>query len=121
MSEILSYGLLAIVIGLVILLIYALTLLKSIQQESAMIRDQAAQIHTQGEVQKEAIGNLDFSVKPEVITAGIAASGETLKGAVAGTMKDLRIAEDIRTIRRSAATVTTAVACLLYTSDAADE
>ena len=110
MSYILSQGLLAIVIGLAILLVYALSLLKSIQQESAMIRNQAAQIHTQGEVHKEAIGNLDFSVKPEVITAGIAASGETLKGAVAGTMKDLRIAEDIGTIRSSADTVANDVA-----------
>ncbi len=75
-----------------------------------MIRDQAVQIHTQGEVQKEAIGNLDFSVKPEVITAGIAASGETLKGAVAGTMKDLKIAEDIGTIRSSADSVASEVA-----------
>ena len=95
-------------------MVYALSLLKSIQQESAMIRDQASQIHTQGEVQKEAIGNLDFSVKPEVITAGIAASGETLKGAVAGTMKELKIAEDIGNIRSSADSV--ASDCLLYTS-----
>ena len=91
MSDMFSYSLLIIVIILAILLVYALSLLKSIQQESAMIRDQASQIHTQGEVQREAIGNLDFSVKPEVITAGIAASGEVLKGAVAGTMKDLKI------------------------------
>ena len=110
MSEMLSFGLLVIVIGLAMLLVYALSLLKSIQQESNLIRDQAALIHTQGEVQKEAIGNLDFSVKPEVITAGIAASGETLKGAVAGTMKDLRIAEDIGTIRSSADTVANEVA-----------
>ena len=110
MSDTLSYGLLAIVIGLAILLVYALSLLKSIQQESAMIRDQASQIHTQGEVQKEAIGNLDFSVKPEVITAGIAASGETLKGAVAGTMKELKIAEDIGNIRSSADSVASEVA-----------
>jgi len=110
MSDMLSYGLLAIVIGLAILLVYALSLLKSIQQESAMIRDQASQIHTQGEVQKEAIGNLDFSVKPEVITAGIAASGETLKGAVAGTMKELKIAEDIGNIRSSADSVASEVA-----------
>ena len=106
----LSYGLLVTVVSLAFLLVYALSLLKSIQQESAMIRNQAAQIHTQGEVHKEAIGNLDFSVKPEVITAGIAASGETLKGAVAGTMKDLRIAEDIGTIRSSADTVANDVA-----------
>ena len=110
MSDMLSYGLLAIVIGLAILLVYALSLLKSIQQESAMIRNQAAQIHTQGEVQKEAIGNLDFSVKPEVIQAGIAASGETLKGAVAGTMKELKIAEDIGHIRSSAYSVASEVA-----------
>ena len=75
-----------------------------------MIRNQAAQIHTQGEVQKEAIGNLDFSVKPEVIQAGIAASGETLKGAVAGTMKELKIAEDIGHIRSSAYSVASEVA-----------
>jgi len=110
MSDILSQGLLTLVIGLTILLVYALSLLKSIQQESALIRDQAALIHTQGEVQKEAIGNLDFSVKPEVITAGIAASGETLKGAVAGTMKDLKIAEDIGNIRSSADSVAYEVA-----------
>ena len=110
MSDILPYGLLFLVIGLAILLLYALSLLKSIQQESALIRDQAALIHTQGEVQKEAIGNLDFSVKPEVITAGIAASGETLKGAVAGTMKDLKIAEDIGNIRSSADSVAYEVA-----------
>ena len=110
MSDILSQTLLAIVFGLVILLFYALSLLKSIQQESAIIRDQAAQIHTQGEFHKEAIGNLDFSLRPEVITAGIAASGEVLKGAVAGTMKDLRIAEDIGTIRSSADTVANDVA-----------
>jgi len=110
MSDMLSYGLLAIVIGLAILLVYALSLLKSIQLESAMIRNQATQIHTQGEVQKEAIGNLDFSVKPEVIQAGIAASGETLKGAVAGTMKELKIAEDIGNIRSSADSVANEVA-----------
>tara|TARA_B100000678_G_scaffold259048_1_gene239053 strand:- start:276 stop:1334 length:1059 start_codon:yes stop_codon:yes gene_type:complete len=110
MSEMLSYGLLALVIGLAILLIYALSLLKSIQQESNFIREQATIIHTQGEVQKEAIGNLDFSVKPEVITAGIAASGGALKGAVAGTMKDLRISEDIGKIRSSADSVASEVA-----------
>ena len=106
----LSYGLLTIVIGLAILLVYALSLLKSIQQESSMIRDQAAMIHTQGEVQKEAIGNLDFAVKPADITAGIAASGEALKGAVAGTMKDLKISEDIGNIRSSADSVASEVA-----------
>ena len=110
MSDMLSYGLLIILIGLVILLVYALSLLKYIQQESALIRDQASQIHTLGVVQKEAIGNLDFSVKPEVITAGIAASGETLKGAVAGTMKELKIAEDIGNIRSSADSVASEVA-----------
>ena len=106
----LSFGLLFTLVILIFLLSYVLSLLKSIQQESAMIRDQAVQIHTQGEVQKEAIGNLDFSVKPEVITAGIAASGETLKGAVAGTMRDLKIAEDIGTIRSSADSVASEVA-----------
>ncbi len=106
----LSYGLLAIAIGLAILLVYALSLLKSIQQESTVIRDQAALIHTQGEVQKEAIGNLDFSVKPEVITAGIANSEAALKGAVAGTMKELKIAEDIGNIRSSADSVASEVA-----------
>ena len=75
-----------------------------------MIRDQAAMIHTQGEVQKEAIGNLDFAVKPADITAGIAASGEALKGAVAGTMKDLKISEDIGNIRSSADSVASEVA-----------
>ena len=110
MSDMFSYSLLIIVMILAILLVYALSLLKSIQQESAMIRDQASQIHTQGEVQREAIGNLDFSVKPEVITAGIAASGEILKGAVAGTMKDLKIAEDIGNIRSSADSVASEVA-----------
>jgi len=110
MSEMLSYGLLVIVIGLAILLVYALSLLKSIQQESTVIRDQATLIHTQGEVQKEAIGNLDFSVKPADITAGIATSGDTLKGAMAGTMKDLKIAEDIGNIRSSAESVVNEVA-----------
>ena len=74
MSEMLSYGLLALVIGLAILIVYALSLLKEIQQESSVIRDQATLIHTQGEVQKEAIGNLDFAVKPEMISAGIGQS-----------------------------------------------
>ena len=49
MSDILSYGLLAIVIGLAILLIYALSLLKSIQQESKLIREQST-------LQKDAMG-----------------------------------------------------------------
>ena len=110
MSDMLSYGLLTIVIGLAILLAYALSLLKSIQRESEMIRDQATQIHTQGEVQKEAIGNLDFSVRPEVIQAGIAASGETLRGAVAVSMRELKIAEDIGNIRSSADSVASGVA-----------
>ncbi len=110
MSDMLSYSLLAIVIVLAILLFYALSLLKSIQQESLRIRDQATLIHTQGEVQKEAIGNLDFTVKPEVITAGIAASEGPLKTAVAVTMKDLKIAEDIGNIRSSADSVANEVA-----------
>ena len=73
MSEILSYGLLVIVIGLAILLVYSLSLLKSIQQESHLIRDQAALIRTQGEFQKEAMGRLENKeVSAEAITAGIA-------------------------------------------------
>ena len=110
MSEILTYVLLLIVVGLLLLLVYALSLLKSIQQESLVIRANAEQIHTQGEVQKEAISNLDFSVKPEAITAGIAASGAVLKGAVAGTMKELKISEDIGNIKSSADSVANEVA-----------
>ena len=58
MSETLSYGLLVLVVGLALLVIYALSLLKSIQQESSVIRDHATQIRTQGDFQKAAMGRL---------------------------------------------------------------
>jgi len=109
MSELMSYSILGLVVGLLVILVYVLSILKSIQLEAGTIREQSTQIHTQVEVNKEAIGNLDFSVKHEEITAGIAASGEVLKGAVAGTMKDLRIAEDIGAIRSSANSVSDGV------------
>ena len=65
----LSYGLLAIVIGLAILLVYALSLLKSIQQESNLIREQST-------LQKDAMGRLESKeIDPNAITAGIAVGG----------------------------------------------
>ena len=69
MSDILSYGLLVVVIGLAILLIYALSLLKSIQQESNLIREQST-------LQRDAMGRLESKeIDPNAITAGIAGSG----------------------------------------------
>lgn len=109
MTELMNYSILVLIVGLLALLIYVLSILKSIQLEAGSIREQSMIIHTQGEVNKEAIDNLDFSVKHEEITAGIAASGEVLKGAVAGTMKELRIAEDIGAIRSSANSVSDGV------------
>jgi len=107
-SETIVVGLISII--LITLLVYVLYLVKSIQHEANFIRDQTSQIHTQGEVQKQAINNLDFTVKPADITAGIAASGEALKGAVAGTMKELKISEDIGNIKSSADSVALEVA-----------
>lgn len=103
MSEILSYGLLVIVVGLAILLVYALSLLKSIQQESSVIRDHATQIRTQGDFQKEAMGRLENKeVSPHAITAGIAGSGDILKGAVLNSLKEINFSRDIEGIRSSA-------------------
>ena len=89
--DVVSIGLLCLVILLGGLLLYVLSILKGIQSDNASQRSTLDEIKTQNAVQKEAIDNLDTDVKQEVITAGIAASGEVLKGAVAGTMKDLKI------------------------------
>ena len=103
MSETLSYGLLVIVVGLVLLIVYALSLLKSIQQESSVIRDHATQIHTQGEFQKEAMGRLENKeVSREAIAAGIAGSEAVLKGAVLSSLKEINFSSDIEGIRSSA-------------------
>lgn len=92
----LSYGLLAIVIGLAILLIYALSLLKSIQQESNLIREQSV-------LQKDAMGRLENKeIDPNAITAGIAGSGDILKGAVLNSLKEINFSGDIEGIRTSA-------------------
>jgi len=119
MSETQTYGVILLVGALIMLISYALTILKNIQAESAVIRDQASQIRTQGEVNREAIGNnreaigeLDFSVKPNIISEGITASGDALNRAVAGTMKDLKFSEDIGTIRKSADNVEASVATI---------
>jgi len=96
MSDMLSYGLLAIVIGLAILLIYALSLLKSIQQESNLIREQSV-------LQKDAMGRLENKeIDPNAITAGIAGSGDILKGAVLNSLKEINFSGDIEGIRTSA-------------------
>ena len=100
--DVVSIGLLCLVILLGGLLLYVLSILKGIQSDNASQRSTLDEIKTQNAVQKEAIDNLDTDVKQEVITAGIAASGEVLKGAVAGTMKDLKISEDIANIKNSA-------------------
>ena len=103
MSETLSYGLLVLVVGLALLVIYALSLLKSIQQESSVIRDHATQIRTQGDFQKEAMGRLENKeVSPDAITAGIAGSGDILKGAVLNSLKEINFSRDIEGIRSSA-------------------
>ena len=103
MSETLSYGLLVIVVGLVLLIVYALSLLKSIQQESSVIRDHATQIHTQGEFQKEAMGRLENKeVSREAIAAGIDGSEAVLKGAVLSSLKEINFSSDIEGIRSSA-------------------
>ncbi len=101
-AEIVNYILLVVVVLLLAILVYALTLLKSIQEQSATIRDQSVKIHTQGEVNKEAIDKLDFSVKPADITAGIAGSESVLKGAVLNSLKDINFSGDIEGIRSSA-------------------
>ncbi|SVA61001.1 uncharacterized protein METZ01_LOCUS113855 [marine metagenome] len=103
MSETLSYGLLVLVVGLALLVIYALSLLKSIQQESSVIRDHATQIRTQGDFQKEAMGRLENKeVDPNAITAGIAGSGPVLKGAVLDSLREINFSSDIEGIRSSA-------------------
>ena len=98
MSEVAIYALMILVVILIALLVYVLSLVKSIQQEANFIRDQASQIHTQGEVQKEQIDNLDFSVKVEEITAGIAQSGDALKGAMLGSLDEIKLKENIANI-----------------------
>ena len=99
----LSYGLLIIVIFLTMLFFYALSLLKSIQQESNIIREKAVLIHTQGEFQERAMGRLENKeVDPNAITAGIAGSGEILKGAVLNSLKEINFSRDIEGIRNSA-------------------
>jgi len=113
MSEMLSYGLLALVIGLVILIVYALSLLKAIQQESSVIRDQATLIHTQGEVQKEAIGNLDFTVKPEMISAGIGQSQAVITKGIQAGLDDAKFGERIGAIDTNAAAILSANAQIL--------
>ncbi len=96
MSDILSYGLLVVVIVLAILLIYALSLLKSIQQESNLIREQSA-------LQKDAMGRLENKeIDPNAITAGIAGSGDILKGAVLNSLREINFSGDIEGIRASA-------------------
>lgn len=103
MSDMLSYGLLFIAIGLAMLLIYALSLLKNIQHESNLIRDKAALIHTEAEIQKAAIGRLESKeIDPNAITAGIAGSGDVLKGAVLNSLKEINFSGDIEGIRTSA-------------------
>jgi len=113
MSEMLSYGLLALVIGLAILIVYALSLLKAIQQESSVIRDQATLIHTQGEVQKEAIGNLDFAVKPEMISAGISQSQAVITKGIQAGLDDAKFGERIGAIDTNAEAILRANAQIL--------
>ncbi|MDP6869804.1 MAG: DNA recombination protein RmuC [Candidatus Poseidoniaceae archaeon] len=98
MSEVTTYVLMMLVVVLIALLVYVLSLVKSIQQEANLIRDKASLIHTQGEVQKEQIDNLDFSVKVEEITAGIAQSGDAIKGAMLGTLNEINFQQDIANI-----------------------
>ena len=88
MADALTIGLYGLVLVLIALLLYALGLLKTIQ--------------TQNAVQKEAIDNIDTEIKPEVITAGIAGSGEVLKGAMADSLGALGIGKDIGEIKSSA-------------------
>ena len=96
MSDILSYGLLVVVIVLAILLIYALSLLKSIHQESNLIREHSA-------LQKDAMGRLENKeIDPNAITAGIAGSGDILKGAVLNSLREINFSGDIEGIRASA-------------------
>ena len=96
MSDILSYGLLVVVIALAILLIYALSILKSIQQESNLIREHSA-------MQKDAMGRLENKeIDPNAITAGIAGSGDILKGAVLNSLREINFSGDIEGIRASA-------------------
>ncbi|MAE38409.1 MAG: hypothetical protein CL969_02090, partial [Euryarchaeota archaeon] len=100
--DVISIGLLILVILLGGLLVYVLTILKGIQSHNAIQRTTLDDIKMQNAVQKEAIDNLDTDVKPEVITAGIAGSGEVLKGAVLNSLKEINFTRDIEGIRSSA-------------------
>ena len=100
--DVVSIGLLCLVILLGGLLLYVLSILKAIQSENVSQRSTLDEIKIQNAVQKEAFDKFDTDVKPEVITAGIAASGEVLKGAMADSLGDLGLGKDVGEIKSSA-------------------
>ena len=99
-------GLLALSIGVLFLLAYALLLLKSLHHESTKIRDKTDEIHTQGEVHKSEIGNL---AKPETVAAGMSQSGPALKAAILQSLDEIQVGQKIGQIKTTADQMATSV------------
>ena len=112
MSENLIYGLVFVSIVLFLLLIYVLSILRAIREESQRITEQTNRIQMQGLLNERAIDKLDSDVskldldlKPEVITDGISRSSGALKGAMAISLKELKIQEGIEEIKARSKTM----------------
>ena len=112
MSEYLTYALIFVSIVLMFLLIYVLRILMAIRDESHRITEQTNQIQTQGLLNEKAIdkidsdvNKLDLDLKPEVITDGISRSSGALKGAMAVSLKELKIQEGIEEIKARSKTM----------------
>lgn len=106
MSEFLTNALIFVSIMLFIILIYVLSILRTIREDSQRITIQTNQIQTQGLLNEKAIDKLDSDVskldldlKPEVITDGISRSSGALKGAMAVSLRELKIQEGIEEIK----------------------
>ena len=112
MSEYLTYVLVLVSIILIFLLIYVLRILMAIREESQRITEQTNQIQTLGLLNEKAIdkidsdvNKLDLDLKPEVITDGISRSSGALKGAMAVSLKELKIQEGIEEIKARSKTM----------------
>ena len=84
----------------------------AIREESQRITEQTNQIQTLGLLNEKAIdkidsdvNKLDLDLKPEVITDGISRSSGALKGAMAVSLKELKIQEGIEEIKARSKTM----------------
>jgi DNA recombination protein RmuC len=92
-------GLVLIAVGLGGLLLYCLVMIRRITEETVTLRQESTELRSQAQLQTQALMALDVGIKPEDITLGITQSQKVLEGAMAKSLHELNIKQDIGQIR----------------------